>query len=332
VAMDRAERIRAVLAGEKPDRYPYSFWTHLASVDHDPYALADETLRFYREYGLDFVKTMPNGMFSVEDFGCECDFSQVPLGGIARITKYAVYEPDDWLRLKRPDIRAGALRRELLSLRLVVQGTGGEAPVLATVFSPLTTAYKLSGDKLFEHIKVAPDRVRRGLETIARSTAEYAGEALKLGCAGLFFAEQLATSRYMSEADYLKFGLPYASTVLESLGKEAWFNIAHFHGTQVHHGIFAHFPVKCINWHMEETAPSLSDFFAESPGKVAVGGLNRTRITEGDTAAFDSELREVADSLGGSPMLFATGCAIRYPVRRDILLSVANSVRRLEVR
>lgn len=35
------------------------------------------TYDFYREYDLDFIKTMNNGMYGVECFGCKIDYSDI---------------------------------------------------------------------------------------------------------------------------------------------------------------------------------------------------------------------------------------------------------------
>ena len=68
----KKERIQAAIAGEKPDKLPYSFWTHLPGIDLNPELLAEKkTYEFYKKYDIDFIKTMNNGMYAIEDFGCE---------------------------------------------------------------------------------------------------------------------------------------------------------------------------------------------------------------------------------------------------------------------
>lgn len=96
--MDSRERLHKAFLGEETDRLPYAFWTHLPDVDLDPDLLATHTLDFAREYGIDFIKTMSNGMFSTEDWGNVIDYSRVPLGGVAEVVNHAVADPDDWHR------------------------------------------------------------------------------------------------------------------------------------------------------------------------------------------------------------------------------------------
>ena len=99
--MTKSERIKATLEGRSPDRVPYCFWTHLSEFDLDPDKLAENTHAFYRSVDSDLIKTMPNGMYSIEDWGCEIDYSQVPLGGVAKVKRFAVEQPEDWPKLAK---------------------------------------------------------------------------------------------------------------------------------------------------------------------------------------------------------------------------------------
>ena len=137
--MTKIERVAAAVSGKKPDRVPYSFWTHLPGIDLDPVLLAEKTYEFYKEYDIDVIKTMNNGMYAVEDFGCTVDYSEIQKGGTAKITSTPVAVPDDWDKIDVCAIDKGSLRRELYSLELLLDrlSSGGEeVPVLFTVFSP----------------------------------------------------------------------------------------------------------------------------------------------------------------------------------------------------
>ena len=47
--MTKAERIRAALRGERPDRVPYALWSHFPGIDMDPEKLAEESWSFYKK-------------------------------------------------------------------------------------------------------------------------------------------------------------------------------------------------------------------------------------------------------------------------------------------
>ena len=277
---EKTERIRRVLDGELVDRVPYSAWTHFPGIDLDPDRLADATLAFYRDVNLDFVKNMSNGMFSIEDYGCDCDFSAISEGGVAAVTKYAVEDPSDWEKLGGLDIEKGALGRELRSLSRVLHALRGEAPVLATVFSPLTTAQKLSGTMFLEHLRTHPRMVKQGLSTLAACTARFAVRAVELGCAGLFFASQMSQRSLLAEEEYREFGVPYDLEV-EAVEGGSWFNVVHIHGDDILFGLQEGYPVQGISWHVWETKPTVEEFVAADNAKCIVGGLRRSMITFG---------------------------------------------------
>ena len=110
--MTKRERIRAVVEGREPDKLPYSFWTHLPGIDLDPERLAEETYKFYRTYDVDFIKTMNNGMYAIEDFGCEIDYSEVLKGGVAHVVKTPIHQAEDWYKLSVCPVDKGSLARD----------------------------------------------------------------------------------------------------------------------------------------------------------------------------------------------------------------------------
>jgi len=310
---EKAERVRRALAGEKNDRIPFSLWTHFPGMDLDPESLADMSYRFYREFNLDFIKNMPNGMFSVEDWGCTCDYSAIPKGGVAEVTGFAVRTVADWDRLTPPDPGKGAMGRELRSLELLLGKLKGEAPVIATIFSPITTAEKLSNVSLGQSMREAPEAFKRGLASIAEVTAGFALKALELGCAGVYFASQVSSTLVVSEDEYREFGIPYDMMVLEALKGKSWFDVMHLHGNDVMFDLLSGYPVQGISWHVWETAPGVQDFVEKCPGKSVVGGLRRFKITDGDLGALEEDISETTRLTGGKRLFLAPGCVVRYP-------------------
>ncbi len=311
--MQKIERVKKALRGEAVDRIPYSIWTHFPIVDLDAAGLAKSTMAFYREYDLDFVKSMPNGMFSIEDYDCGCDFSEVPKGGVAKATKLAVTEPSDWEKLSDLDIESGALGRELKSLNLILDEIRGEAPVIATVFSPLTTALKLSGPNLMAHIQTDPEKVKTGLDILTSTTRRFAEKAIEMGCAGIFLASQMAQRDRMSEAEYSEFGLPYDLRVLEAVKAKSWFNIMHIHGDDILFDLLKDYPVQGLSWHVWETDPTVGEFVTADTGKCLVGGLRRFKITEGELPEIAKDISETIRQTGGRRLFLAPGCEIRAP-------------------
>ena len=190
--MTKRERLAATLAGRDVDRPAVAFWRHVPEADHDPRRLADAMLAFQARWDLDFIKVMSSGVYCVEDWGCTVAYTGAP-SGAKQCTAHAVTMPEHWRRLALLDPGAGALGRELEAVYRIAQGRDEDVPVLHTVFSPLTVAHKLAGERLHDHLREAPDDLRAGLETITATLVRYVATAFEAGADGLFFATQTAT-------------------------------------------------------------------------------------------------------------------------------------------
>lgn len=317
--MTKKERIRAAVMGEKPDKLPYSIWTHLPGIDLDPVLLAEKTYEFYKNHDVDFIKTMNNGMYAIEDFGCEVDYSKIAEGGVARVVSTPVKEPSDWAKLKPTSCARGSLARELYSLKLLLEKTSSEdVPVIFTVFSPITTADKLSGKAMLSHIRSGHgDEVKKALEVITETTVQVAKEAIRLGADGVFFASQMSSYDVMTAEEYQEYGKPYDLAVLAA-AKDGWFNTIHAHGDNIMFDLLKDYPVSVFNWHVGETLPELDEAYFLT-GKCLMGGLKRMDITNQNKNEVQNQIYESIKKLNGLHLILTPGCVIRYPIDEAML-------------
>src|SRR2546427_247582 len=156
--MTKRERVVAALGGQPVDCPPVAFWRHAPDVDHTAKGLAEAMLSFHRRFDLDLVKVMSSGVYCVEDWGCRVADTGAP-SGAKQCVEHAVRAAADWARVRELDPGGGALGRELEAVRLIVRGRHDDAPVLHTVFTPLTIAKKLAGDRLRDDLRAAPAAV-----------------------------------------------------------------------------------------------------------------------------------------------------------------------------
>jgi uroporphyrinogen decarboxylase len=326
--MEKLERVKAALRSEAVDRPPYSFWTHLPGIDLDPLKLADETAAFQRRYDLDFVKAMSNGLYCVEDWGAVCDYSEIEHGGVARVVQPAVDAVDDWSALAHLDPTRGAFGRELEHLERLVRQVGPRVPVLATVFSPLTIAAKLSNGASRRHLEHHADAVLRALQVITDVSCAFTREALARGCAGIFLALQDATRELFDEASYLRFGEPFDRAVLEAArAAGGWFNAVHLHGEHVLFDLVARYEVDALNWHIGETPPSIEAYRRSGGARPVLGGLKRAHITRCERDGIREDIDRALAQTGGRGLLLAPACVIRHPVDHDTLLWTAQTIK-----
>ena len=324
--LSKVERLQRSLSSDPVDRPAYSFWTHFPEIDLDPPALVAATVELARALDLDFVKAMPNGLYAVEDWGVVASYDAIKLGGVAEVVRPAVEEPEDWRRLRRLDPKEGALGRELQHLSRLVAALGPGLPVIATTFSPLTIAKKLGEAACRQHMQSHPGLVLDALSEIAATVAAFSREAIRAGCAGVFFAVQEAT-RKAGDANYDRFGEPFDLVALAGAA-DGWFNVVHMHGDDILFNVLARYPVAALNWHVGETAPSIAEYRESGGRKPVVGGMRRMAITGRDRTAIDADIA-AALSGDGRGVILSPGCVIRHPVDIGLLTEIAGGIRAL---
>lgn len=311
--MNKTERIQLALSGEKQSTIPFSFWTHLPEIDREPAKIAQATYDLFKQFDLDFIKTMNNGMYAVEDYGTEIDFSEVAKGGVAKVVSTPINRYEDWANLEAVSVStAPAIQRELDHLERILKLVDGEAPVIMTVFSPLTTADKLAQGKLADFI--AQDDagyVKDALAHIAETTAELARVAIEMGAAGVYFASQMSSYDKVTEEIYETYGVPYDLAVLEG-ASAGWFNSIHVHGDNIMFDLVKDYPVQVFNWHIWETLPELKEGL-DYTGKCVMGGIARMDITHNNRNELRHQIYRTMTESQGKHLILTPGCGIRHP-------------------
>ncbi len=307
--MDKRERVQAALKRGPVDRPPVSFWRHVPEVDHTAEGLAEAMLVFQRRWDLDFIKVMSSGVYCVEDWGCTVAYQGSP-NGAKQCTRHAVQSRGDWSRIGRLDPGAGALGRELEAIRLIARGRSDNAPILHTLFSPLTVARKLCGERLAEDLRQDPAAVAPALDAIAETMAGHARAALEAGADGLFFATQTAAPDVLTAEEIAHFELPRMRRMLDAVAGHSSFTLLHVHGRDIYFDLLAGLPVHAVNWHDRLTAPRLGEAQRRFAGAL-VGGLSEGRILQaGPAEAVAAEVRDAIAQTGGLGVMVGPGCVL----------------------
>lgn len=311
--MTKRERVLAAVARQPTDWPPISLWRHVPDVDHDPRLLADAMLKFADRWGLDFIKVMSSGVYCVEDWGCKVAYTGLP-SGAKQCTSHAVKTSADWARLRPLDPGAGALGRELEAVHLIAKNRADDALILHTLFSPLTVARKLAGERLAEDMRTVPENVRVALEVITATLVRYAATAFEAGADGIFFATQTASAGVLSAAEHAAWDFPYAQRVIESLRGRSGFTLLHIHGKDIFFDALAVLPVHGINWHDRLTKPALAEAQQRFPGAV-VGGINeQITLRQGPPEAITDEVRDAIRRTDGVGLIIGPGCVVPLDV------------------
>jgi uroporphyrinogen decarboxylase len=309
--MTRRERLTAAINREPVDRVPYAVWRHFPAVDRSPAGLAQATLRFHDHYGSDFLKITPRGGYCVEAWGC-VESDQVLPTGNRPCASCAVKSADDWKRIRKldPASAEGWVEQLETIVRLGFDRRIGDAPVLATVFSPLSIARKLSGDRLVTDLRQRPDTVAAAVDAIGETVLRFNERALAEGIGGIFYSIQTASASVMDEETYTRFGEPWDRRVLEALRSKASLTVVHCHGDRLMFDRLARLPGQVWNWDDRASGPSLGAAAGRIVGAVC-GGLNQWRtLREGTAEEATAEAEDAVAQVGGRGLIVAPGCVL----------------------
>lgn len=324
--MDKRERVLAAVGRRPVDRPPVAFWRHVPDVDHTAAGLAEAMLAFHRRWDLDLVKVMSSGVYCVEDWGCAVAYRGSP-NGAKQCTRHAVQDRRDWGRIRTRDPGAGALGRELEAVRLIARGRTDDAPILHTLFSPLTVARKLAGDRLVEDLRRAPVEVEAALDAITETMARHARAALEAGADGIFFATQTAAPDAVTAEECARFELPRMRRILDAVADRSALTLLHLHGRDVYFDQAAALPVHAVNWHDRLTAPRLAEARTRFAGAL-VGGLSEGRtVLHGPPGAVTAEVRDALDQTGGRGIVIGPGCVLPLATPDEHLAAVMAAVK-----
>jgi uroporphyrinogen decarboxylase len=305
--MTRRERLEATCAGERVDRPAVALWRHFPGDDQRPGDLAAATLMWQRAWDWDFIKVSPASSFCLIDWGVEDRWVGGDEGN-REYTRRVIDKPAGWSHLAPQDPARGAMARQLECLRLIRSEVGDEIPFIQTIFSPLAQAKNLAGqERLIVHLRQSPELVRAGLETITRTTIAFIEAARRHGIAGIYYAVQLANFGLLNEAEYREFGEPYDRRILEA-AQGCWFNLAHLHGRDGMFDLVGQYPIHALNWHDQESGPSLREGQARFRGAVCGGLEHWEHLLRGDPEQVRSLVRDAIAQTGGRRVIVSTGC------------------------
>jgi uroporphyrinogen decarboxylase len=316
--MTKRERILAAIKREPTDRPPYAFWRHFPNVDRSPAALAQTTLRFHERYGSDFLKVTPAGGYAVEDWGC-VESDEVAPDGHRPCLRHAVNAPEDWKKIRPVKMESTGWASHLETIIRCVVDRRADASVIPTVFSPLSLARKLSGDRLNYDLKENTRLVEGALEAITETILAFMEACFREGGEGIFYSVQAASLAFHAEEEYARHGEPHDRRILQTVREHSRLTVLHGHGERLMFDRLAALPADVWNWDDRRAGPSLAEGKALVTGAVQ-GGLDQwTTLKEGTGAEARAEAQEAIAQTAGTGLALGAGCVL-LPQHSDAAL------------
>jgi uroporphyrinogen decarboxylase len=289
--LNKIERVTNALKDEEVDRPPFSFWYHFGLQHMPGKRHAEAEVDFYRAYELDFLKVMSDYPYPLPQ-------------GIEAIKTEA-----DWRLVEPVGAKNRCWQEQLTALSIINDAIGKEALFIETIFSPWTTARRLTetGD-IRKARERYPEALMAAMDAIATSLADYAKEAVARGASGIFLSLGAATDDVMSSEEYETWGRPFDLKVLEAVS-EAPFNVLHVHGKRIHFDSLLDYPAGAINWSHFATPPSLNEGRVRS-GKTVMGGVNESVAAHLSPPEIRKQVATALQEVGTRGLIITPGCSV----------------------
>ncbi|MDD2302249.1 MAG: uroporphyrinogen decarboxylase family protein [Eubacteriales bacterium] len=321
--MKPIDRVKALLEGKKLDVPAINLWKHFPPYDENPVQLVRKITQFQERFNWDFVKVTYQGLYSIQDWGSwikwperNCEWPNT-CAGVGAVTDFSIKNEEDWTKLRVLSMDEGAMKDAIDAVKGAVSRFKGEAPVVVTVFNPLTTAVKMSGDKMFIHMRRNPESFKKGLEVITQTTVELVKSVMDVGADGIFFASQLGNFDKMSVQEYETFGTPYDLEILSHADK-GWFNIMHMHGNFPMFEIMSKYPVQALNWHDRLVDISLKQGRQMCRDKLLIGGVDEFKVLpEAGNKDLKAHLADALQQVEDGRIILGPGCCVPSSINED---------------
>ena len=328
--MTRKERIMAALSHKEVDRIQFGMWYHLPHVDQDAVALAETQIQMVEDFDLDFIKMMPFGNYQAADYGLSCTYFCTPTQAVFE-RKFKIDTPEEWGELRElPGCYGNHGKTLLAALQIAKQQKkkGIEIPFIQTMFSPLTIARKLAGDRIFKDMKENPKLLHHALDAIMKTSVNFVKENINAGVSGFFFASQCSSFDLMTEEEYKEFGVKYDLPVLEAAKEGTYFNVIHIHGENTMFKLLSSYPVNCVNWHDRWVAPDLKTARTITD-KCLMGGINETWLNKAAPSEIKSHIQQAVEMGGRTGLILSPGCCASMNTPVENFYACRNAVREL---
>lgn len=302
------QRIEAALEGKILDRPAYAMWgPHFNLEDRNVKDFTDATIRYQEAYDFDFIKVMPNGIYFTEDFGQVIRPAENYLDDTWMNTlQFAIKDPHDWAKIKVPDLKKGALAREIEVVKRLCDHYQGDVPVLPTIFSNIVwmgemTAGHYHQEVIVSQFKQSEKYAKMGMEVVAETNERLMEAFVDAGADGFFLGYQMGMYEKMGKEMYEECAAKYDLRNLNAIKDKTWFNLAHLcHGDRNDTDQFMDYPVQAFNWADTHKEHRTLREMREITDKVLIGGLDHDLGSSGYLSIGDGSVAPGTTDLSGS--------------------------------
>jgi len=325
--MDKFDLIRTSLKAKPTEKVPYAVWKHFPEFDKTPEGLFEAQMNFQNKFDSDIMKISISGRAFASDFGAEIG-GYDPVSGSRVGVKYPIETLEDWWNVKKINVTKGEFGKQITAMKLIHREVEGKIPTMMTVFSPLMVASEIDRN-LVSHYRKNPHLVGEQLKIIINAMTDFTNLSLDAGADGIFLATQHFNNRLTDEERMeLEFS-PLKSLIKKTIKKNN-FVVLHLHGDKPDFKLATKLPIDAINWHDQQTTPSLSEARKIFKGGL-LGGLN-TESWKDISNPLDvlPLIVSMYNSFEDSGLIISPGCVIPQFVSDPLIEAAVTTIKNLK--
>ena len=328
-SMSKRERIQAAVRGKEVDRIPFSVWYGCPQYDQDPIALAEEEVRQARAYDVDFIKINPNALYVAQDYGLSLQFF-CTLAQNAKVRRYGIRDVKEWGELRALPATYGTYGKTLQIAHYMRKELNGEdIPFIQTIFSPLTIAKKLAGDRTLEDMRNEPEIFSQALQAITDTLIHFVQANKEEGVSGFFCGTNTATTDQLSPEEFERFEAFYYRQVFEAMGDDVLIKMLHAHGDHTYFKEMAEYDVNCIHWHSRTCSwPDMREARGLT-NKCLAGGIDENWLAGAKPEEIYGHIKEAVDLAGRNGLIVGPGCTCKGTTPEQNFRAVGEAVKLL---
>lgn len=324
--MNKRERLNAAIHKQKTDRPPIALWRHFPGDDLNPEKLARRVVEFQKQYDFDFVKVTPAASYVAEMYGGELTAAHNREGTRHHVRR-VIRDWHDWKKIEPVAPDHPVMLRERDATQRIRAALGKDVPVMQTIFSPLSCARTLAGDRLIQDMREHPSEVMHALQHLGTTMERFAHLAIDAGADSMFLATQVASRHVLTPEESRAFGQSYNLALINHLHGHIDFMVLHVHGENIYYEHLFKYPVQIVNWHDRKTEPTLQQGKELFHGAVA-GGIDEWKVlADGTPAQVRAQVQDAIRQTDGVGLIVAAGCVIPTDTPEENIRAACDAVK-----
>lgn len=289
--MNKIERVRATLAGQRVDRPPFAIWYHFGNQHASPELTAQVHLDFFQHYDLDLLKVMNDYDYPM------------PEGMDVMAT------PEDLKRLGPLDISRTPLGNQLKALEKIAAALKGKALFLDTVFNAWNTLRRnLVKEAMDGLMREHPQALEAALQVVNDNLIRYALASLERGAAGIFLSVP-ATAESVTREQYARFMRPFDLQLLNAIQGRGECHVLHAHGEKLYLDQLLEYPVQVLSWADLNGGPSIAEV-RKRTSLTLMAGINHVKFPYVSARVHREQVRASLAQGGSTRFILAPGCSV----------------------